>query len=95
MKCNVGTTEKVIRLVIGVIAIALGVYVNPLFYIITAIAFITALVGYCPVSHMLGVNTCKAKVEEGNDEKVLAEEKNTDDDTEDSIPEVEEDLKQD
>ncbi len=61
MECNVGKTERVVRAAVGVAAAVLGVYVSAWFYIITAIGLATAAVGYCPASHLLGINTCKKK----------------------------------
>ena len=68
MKCNVGNTEKIIRVVIGLITAYLGFAVNPWFYVIAAIALLTAAVGFCPVTNLLGINTCKTKEQTGADE---------------------------
>jgi fatty acid desaturase len=61
MKCNVGMKERMVRIIVAIIAIGLGYLVSPWFYIITLIGFGTALLGYCPVSHLLGINTCMQK----------------------------------
>jgi len=59
MYCNVGANEGIVRLAIGLIAIILGFYLSPWFYLVAVIAFLTAVLGYCPISHLLGINTCK------------------------------------
>ncbi len=59
MKCNVGKKEKLIRIIIAVIALVLGFYITPWFYIITLIGFVTAIIGFCPITKVLGINTCK------------------------------------
>lgn len=59
MKCNVGKKERIARVIIGVIALILGFYITPWFYIIALIGFVTAAIGFCPVTHALGINTCK------------------------------------
>ncbi len=61
MKCNVGNTDKIIRVVVGLIAAYLGFAVNPWFYVVTVITLVTVVVGFCPVSKLLGTNTCKTK----------------------------------
>jgi hypothetical protein len=64
MQCNVGNAEKVVRIIIG-----LGFF--SLFYflqgdarywgLIGIIPIATALIGWCPISALLGINTCSPK----------------------------------
>ncbi len=68
MKCNVGTTEKIIRVILGIGALYLGYVYNPWWYLLAAILIITAAIGWCPLTAMLGINTCK-KSEENSDEQ--------------------------
>jgi hypothetical protein len=60
MKANVGTTEKVIRIILGIVIIGAGVVYQSWWGAVGAIPLVTALIGYCPAWSMFGVNTCKA-----------------------------------
>lgn len=58
---NVGSIDRVARIVIGVVLIAL-VFVGPKtpFGWIGVIPLATALIGWCPLYTLLGVRTCAA-----------------------------------
>ncbi len=67
MKKNMGSTDKLIRILVAVAA-ALLVYFEvvsgTLAYILIAIAAIfvlTSLVSFCPIYKLFGMNTCKVK----------------------------------
>lgn len=64
MKCNVGTTDKVIRIILGLGIGAAGIYFKSWWGLIGLIPFLTAIVGFCPLYPIFGVSTCKAKTEE-------------------------------
>lgn len=64
MKTNMGTLDKVIRVVVALVAAAL-VYYNVvegvfsyILLVITAIFLLTSLVGFCPLYGIFGINTC-------------------------------------
>lgn len=61
MKCNVGETEQIVRIVIGVAIILLGVYFRTWWGLIGLAPLITGLIRYCPVSDLLGISTCDAR----------------------------------
>jgi len=62
MKCNVGTIDKVIRIILGIVLISL-VFVGPQtpWGWIGLIPLITGLVGFCPLYALLGLNTCQTR----------------------------------
>ncbi|HQF43111.1 MAG TPA: DUF2892 domain-containing protein [Ignavibacteriaceae bacterium] len=62
MKANVGTADKNIRLVLGVVIILLGIFLKSWWGLIGIIPIITALLNFCPVWRLLGIST-KKKVE--------------------------------
>lgn len=64
MNANVGTVDKVVRIIIGVLLISL-VFVGPQtpWGWIGIIPIATALVGWCPLYKILGVSTCGKKTE--------------------------------
>lgn len=58
MKCNIGKTDKVIRIVAGVALIAAGVMTQS--YLLAAVGLVpllTAIVNFCPLYSVLGINT--------------------------------------
>lgn len=62
MKVNVGSADRIARLVLGVVIIVLGFVFNSWLGVIGIVPIITGLLNYCPVYSLLGVST-KAKVE--------------------------------
>lgn len=62
MICNIGTTERIIRAIVGIALIAL-VFVGPQtpWGWIGIIPLATAIVGWCPPYALLGINTCRSK----------------------------------
>lgn len=67
MTCNVGTIERVVRIVVSLafFGIAFLHIVSGAFAIIACIlggiAFVTAVIGFCPAWAAFGINTCGAK----------------------------------
>ena len=59
---NVGTVDKVIRIILGLVLIAL-VFVGPQtpWGWIGIITLATGLIGFCPLYSVLGMNTCGTK----------------------------------
>lgn len=59
---NVGTVDRVLRIVAGVILLSL-VFVGPQtpWGWIGIVPLVTALVGWCPAYTLLGIKTCKTK----------------------------------
>lgn len=67
MKSNVGTIDKVVRILLAVLISVLyftGTVSGTLAYILLALGAIfllTSLVGFCPIYRLVGVSTCKVK----------------------------------
>jgi len=59
---NVGTVDKVIRIILGLVLLAL-VFVGPQtpWGWIGIIPLVTGLIGFCPLYSVLGMNTCGTK----------------------------------
>lgn len=57
---NVGTVDRVIRIVLGVVLLSL-VFVGPQtpWGWIGVVPLVTALVGWCPAYTLFGIKTCK------------------------------------
>lgn len=61
MKCNVGRTEQIVRVVIGVVIVLFGLYYKSWWGIIGLVPIVTGAIRYCPASDVLGISTCDAK----------------------------------
>ncbi len=60
MKKNIGTTDSIIRIIIGLILLSL-IFIGPktLWGLIGLIPLLTGIFGYCPLYPLLGINTYK------------------------------------
>jgi len=56
-KRNVGTTDRIIRAIIGLIIAGLGIYFHSWWGLVAILPLGTALVGYCGLYTILGINT--------------------------------------
>ena len=61
MKVNIGSADKVVRIVVGLALLSLVVLVHGKarwFGLIGLVPLLTALMGFCPLYTLLGMNTC-------------------------------------
>lgn len=58
MTRNVGNTDRIIRFVLGIAVIAAGFYFQPWLGALGLIFVGTALVNWCPIYAVFGINTC-------------------------------------
>lgn len=65
MSTNMGTIDRVVRVIIGIALLWYALFATPTGYNwigwIGIIPLVTALVGICPLYSILGVSTCPAK----------------------------------
>ena len=66
MNKNVGSTDRIIRAIVGIVLLALAYMGN--FgayawggYVLGAVMLGTAAIGWCPPYSLLGINTCAVK----------------------------------
>lgn len=59
MKMNVGSNERLLRIIAGVVIIGLGMYYGSWWGVIGLVPLLTGLFRFCPLYSMLGMNTCK------------------------------------
>lgn len=59
MKKNVGSTDRIIRLIVGLIIIAWGIYAENWFGLIGVVPLMTALLNWCPLYTPLKLSTVK------------------------------------
>ncbi len=58
---NVGSVDRVVRLVLGVAMVAAGVYYRSWWGAIGAVPILTAAIGSCPAYMPFGLSTCATK----------------------------------
>jgi hypothetical protein len=64
MTRNVGTLDRALRLLLGVVILGLYGALDPPLKYVTLVGLIplgTALLGRCPVYSLLGINTCRPR----------------------------------
>lgn len=59
MKKNVGSIDRVIRIVLGVVVVALGLYYQSWWGVLGIIPLFTASISSCPLYLPFGISTCK------------------------------------
>ncbi|MEI4195310.1 YgaP family membrane protein [Roseovarius sp. E0-M6] len=62
MTRNEGTVDRVLRVIVGIVLLAL-VFVGPqtLWGLIGIVPLVTGLVGTCPIYSVLGLRTCRVR----------------------------------
>lgn len=61
MQRNVGSTDRVIRIVIGLVIVALGLIYGSWWGLLGLVPLATAMVGWCPAYRMMKATTRKPK----------------------------------
>jgi hypothetical protein len=59
MQCNVGKTDRIIRVLIGISIILAGFYYQSWLGVIGVVPLVTASLGWCPAYLPFGISTCK------------------------------------
>ncbi|MCU0798954.1 MAG: DUF2892 domain-containing protein [Candidatus Thermoplasmatota archaeon] len=60
IKKNMGAVDRIVRLVIGIVLVAVGL-LTPYWWIalISIVPFATAVFSFCPLYSLIGIRTCK------------------------------------
>jgi hypothetical protein len=61
MKCNVGNTDKLIRLSMALVIGAVGFYIKSWWGFVAILPLVTGLASFCPLYKILGLNTYSEK----------------------------------
>ncbi len=61
MTCNIGTTDRIIRLIIGVAIAAAGFYFKSWWGLLAVVPLATAALGFCGLYVPLKISTIKKK----------------------------------
>lgn len=66
MPCNLGLTERTIRVIVGGTLVTIG-YLADIsagaviaVYLVGAVALVSGIAGFCPAWKLMGINTCRA-----------------------------------
>ena len=59
MKVNVGSLDRITRIVLGLAIIGAGVYFESWFGLIGVVPLVTASLGWCPLYLPFGLSTCR------------------------------------
>jgi hypothetical protein len=59
MKRNMGSTDRIVRTVVGVGIIAAGIYFKSWLGVIGIVPLATAFLGWCPAYLPFGISTCR------------------------------------
>lgn len=61
MKLNVGSIDRILRIVVGLALVAWALMGGPVWAWIGVVPLGTGLFGFCPFYPLLGMNTCPIK----------------------------------
>ena len=61
MKKNMGSIDKILRLIIGIAIIAVGIYFKSWWGLIGLVPLLTSLVNFCPLYAPCKISTIKKK----------------------------------
>lgn len=59
MTPNVGSIDRVLRIILGLVLLAAGYYYKTWWGLIGLLPLLTAFIRFCPAYTLLGLNTCK------------------------------------
>lgn len=66
LKKNVGYIDSIIRVVLGTLIVAIGLYYNSYWGFIGLIPVISGAISFCPVYRLLGITTMNPNLEREN-----------------------------
>lgn len=59
MNINVGSTDRLLRIIAGLVIIGVGIYYQSWWGVVGLVPLLTGIFRFCPLYTMLGTNTCK------------------------------------
>lgn len=61
MKCNIGSSDKILRIILGVIILGAGIFYSSWWGIVGLVLILTGIFKFCPLYTTLGISTCKTE----------------------------------
>jgi hypothetical protein len=68
MKCNVGRTDKIIRVILGLGILVAGACFKSWWGLVGLVPLLTALLGFCPGYLPFGISTCACNCKKDSSE---------------------------
>jgi hypothetical protein len=59
MECNIGNTDRQIRIILAIILMIIGIFEGPWISFIGILVLITVVTKFCGIYKLLRINTCK------------------------------------
>ena len=59
MKKNVGGIDRIVRIVLGIVIIAVGLFTQSWWGLVGLVPLLTAGMSFCPLYSVIGVSSCK------------------------------------
>ncbi|MEN3045665.1 MAG: DUF2892 domain-containing protein [Candidatus Hydrothermales bacterium] len=59
MKRNVGTIDRWIRIILGIVILLIGLFYKSLWGLLGLIPLITGIIGFCPLYFPFKISTCR------------------------------------
>ncbi|MCB2200006.1 DUF2892 domain-containing protein [bacterium] len=63
MNTNVGPVDRTIRIILGLVIAAVGIYYQSWWGLVAIVPLFTAFVKWCPLYLPFGLSTCRTKME--------------------------------
>ena len=62
MRCNVGTVDRILRIVLGIVILGVGYMTESLWGLVGLVPLLTGLFKLCPLYSIVGINSgCKTQ----------------------------------
>lgn len=61
MQFNVGTTDRILRVIVGFVILGLGYFYGSWLGLIGIVPILTGIVRFCPAYLPFGISTCEVK----------------------------------
>ena len=61
MEKNVGNKDRILRILLGILIIALGIYAGSWWGLVGLILLVTGLTSFCGLYKVIGISTCETE----------------------------------
>lgn len=61
MKANIGTADRAVRIVLGLVILGLGWYFKSWWGLVGILPLLTAIIRFCPAYVPFGIDTCRRR----------------------------------
>jgi len=61
IKCNMGKVDRIVRIIIGLVILAIGIAFRSWWGVVGIFLLLTAVIRWCPAYLPFGISTCENK----------------------------------